>query len=172
MIGEIAAGFDQAIDQEEFLCARSMIDAFYVHIRLLAEFLVRGTNKLDFGPRDFGVKWSTPTTAAAERLCEHWRVASTYVVHFGGARVPQSPGGLDAFQISGRRFSAMSADALAVFEDFLQAFDAQRPPWEDGARIPNADKEPEAWAARVLADASRLLRDALATSRSRTGCGD
>lgn len=48
MIGEIAAGFDQAVDREEFGCARSMIDAFYVHIRLLAEFLVRGTKKLDF----------------------------------------------------------------------------------------------------------------------------
>jgi len=55
MLGDIAAGYDDAVDREQFLHARCMIDAFYVHLRLLADFLIRGTKGHDFGPEDFGV---------------------------------------------------------------------------------------------------------------------
>jgi hypothetical protein len=54
MISDIGKRYNDVADRGDDLCARSMIDAFYVHIWLLTDFLVKLTKKgQDFGPADF-----------------------------------------------------------------------------------------------------------------------
>jgi hypothetical protein len=55
MIGEIGARYRAAQDSADLIPAMAMLDAFYVHLRLVAEFLTRPTNGRDFGPIDLGV---------------------------------------------------------------------------------------------------------------------
>jgi hypothetical protein len=52
MVGDIASSYDGALDRHEYAFARCMLDAFYVHVRLLADFLVTRTDRKDFGPAD------------------------------------------------------------------------------------------------------------------------
>lgn len=112
-----------------------MLDSFYVHIRLLADFLVKPTHaKMDFGPADFGVEWTIPTTEEADRLAQYWQNASTYVVHFGRPRVPNNVMDLAAFEVGGRLFRAMAADALVVYAEFLKGLLRVTPAWSGGAR--------------------------------------
>ncbi|MGH8775320.1 MAG: hypothetical protein ACRDWI_09165 [Jiangellaceae bacterium] len=129
MISDIATEYDAAVDRGEYVCARSMLDALYVHVRLLADFLVKTTKgDKDFGPADFDVECTVPTTAEAKRLGEYWDIASQYVVHFGRPRVPENLDGLKAFEVSGRAFKTMAGDVLRVFAGFLQQLEAQAPP--------------------------------------------
>jgi len=99
MVADIAAHYNEALDVLDLRLARCMLDAFYVHIRLLAEFLLRTPKGGDFDPADFGVSWTAPAGEASERLDDAWDVASKYVVHFGGRRVPENPDGLAEFNL-------------------------------------------------------------------------
>ena len=149
MISDIGTGYDDAVDRGNSLCARSMLDAFFVHVRLLADFLVKTTqDRKDFGPADFGVDWTVSTTAEAARLSSHWDTASRYVVHYGRPRVPENLADLQAFEIGGRAFKYMAADALLVFAEFLRKLEAKTPIWSEGTRIPDRQTEPEAWRVR------------------------
>ncbi|MPZ63112.1 MAG: hypothetical protein GEU93_17845 [Propionibacteriales bacterium] len=151
MITEIAEAYDDAVDNNQDLCARSMLDAFYVHIRLLDDFLVKPTKSpKDFGPFDFGVTWEIPTTDAARRLLDHWEVASKYVVHFGHPRVPDDVGDLEPFEIGSKFFVAMAKNALTVMEPFINAV-------EELALQENADAE----TLSVSRMCASTLRDAL-----------
>jgi hypothetical protein len=49
MLGDVAGSYSSAVDATDFRLARRMLEAFYVHLRLLAEFLVKPTNHKDFG---------------------------------------------------------------------------------------------------------------------------
>lgn len=169
MIGDIASSYDGALDRHEYILARCMLDAFYVHIRLLADFLIRPTDPKDFGPADFGVKWAAPNTAESKRLSEHWDVASKYVVHFGRPRVPEYLGDLEAFQIGGALFRSMAFDVLSVFGDFLERLEASTPRWDGGSRIPDPHSEPVEWQARNLSDRTRMLRDSYETASGKIG---
>ena len=63
MVSAIAANFDAGVDALSAVDASlgpCMLDAFYVHIRLLADLLVRPTGAKDFGPADFVVEWTPP----------------------------------------------------------------------------------------------------------------
>lgn len=128
-----------------------MLDAFYVHIRLLAEFLLRTTKGGDFGPADFGTTWEAPEGAAATRLDEVWDVASKYVVHFGGRRVPRR----------------LAGDALELYSVFVDAFADAAPERTRGAGalIPDPESDPEGWQARARTDALRELRSAREAAR-------
>lgn len=163
MVAEIAIAYDRVVDEGEFLVARCMLDAFYVHLRLLAEFLVLSTKgKKDFGPADLGVTWwSAPEGPERERLKQLWGVASKYVVHFSRARVPKDPQELAAFEVGGKRFRPLAGDALVLFSLFVDRVDAERPHWPDTARLPNPAAEPKMWEARVRSDAADILRKAL-----------
>ncbi len=121
MITEIPGAYSDAVDSGHDLFARSMIDAFYVHIRLLADFLVRKTSDKDFGPADFSIAWARPESEAAQRLNQYWDIASKYVVHFGHPRVPDNPEELEPFNLSSAWFAAMAKDALTVLSVFIQA---------------------------------------------------
>ena len=170
MISDIATGYDAAVDRGEYLCARSMLDAFFVHVRLLADFLVKATQeRKDFGPADFDVEWTVPTTAEAVRLGEHWDTASKYVVHFGRPRVPENLDDLQAFEIGGKAFKDMAADALMVFAAFQRKLEAKTPAWSEDARVPDRQTEPEDWRVRILADRTTLLRDSFIEACGKVG---
>lgn len=151
MIGEIAQAYNETVDRGDFLAAATMVDAFYVHIRLLGDFLVRNTDKRDFGPAQFGVMdWTRSTSDEAHRLEEYWATASTYVVHFGRPRVPADISDLRAFPVDSATFQAMTRDALLVFALFLQKLSAVTPVWAGGARVPSREHEPEEFERRLL----------------------
>lgn len=162
MVAEIAAHYDEALDSSEFRTARCMLDAFYVHVRLLAEFLVRTTKGGDFGPADFGITWAAPEGAATARLGDVWDVASKYVVHFGGRRVPKRPEDASEFTVDGSYFRQLAGDALEVYSVFVDAVAAVTPDWTKGggALIPDPVADPDGWRARTRSDALRELRSA------------
>jgi hypothetical protein len=167
MVAEIAAHYDAALDASEFRTARCMLDAFYVHIRLLAEFLIRTTKGADFGPAEFGITWEAPEGAAATRLDEVWDIASKYVVHFGGRRVPKSVDELSQFTVDGPYFRQLASDALELYSVFVDEVANATPEWTKGAGalIPNPESDPEGWQARARADALRELRSARDAAR-------
>lgn len=120
IVADIAAGYDEMVDREEWLAARCMLDAFYVHIRLLADFLTRPTKSIGFGPTDFGGGWTAPAGAASDRLAAAWEVASKYVVHFGHPRVPDDVRTLTNFEVSGTAFRDLAMYALDLFAAFVR----------------------------------------------------
>ena len=166
MVAEIAEGYDAALDQGNLLLARCMLDSFYVHIRLLAEFLVRPAPAppkptKDFGPRDFGVSWTPPIGEGPDRLLTVWDVASKYVVHFGRPRVPESIEELRVFEIGGLSFRKLAIDTLNCFTVFVDAVNDAAPTWRDDARLPDPQSEPELWSARIAHEVVVTLRSAL-----------
>lgn len=169
MLGDIASTYDAAVDADDFQLARCMLDAFYVHLRLIADFLVRQTQKRDFGPSDFGVSWVPPNSLEAQVLLGHWKVASTYVVHFGRPRVPENLADLDAFRIGGAEFRRMAGDVLSVFRQFLASVEERASPWSHGPRIPDPGTDPEGWQQRVLAEVAFILRTAHDVAASQIG---
>lgn len=165
MVSDLAANYDSTLDRGEFAVARAMLDSFYVHVRLLADFLVKRTHDLDFGPRDFGVDWAAPPEKpAAVRLIEYWAIASKYVVHFGRPRVPENLEDLQAFRVSGEHFRLMAADALEVFDLFVREVESSALDWQDGSLIPDPVATPERWASRLRAEQATLLRSASVTA--------
>lgn len=168
MVAEIAAHYDDAVDGPEPLTALCMLDAFYVHIRLLAEFLVRKTKGGDFGPADFGVIWEAPASSAATRLSDVWDVASKHVVHFGGRRVPASLDDAKELTVDGGYFRQLAGDALDLFSGFVDDVAHATAEWTNGAgaQIPDPERDPEGWQARARADALRELRSSLDEARA------
>lgn len=125
MLAEISDRYQTAQDSDDLIPAMAMLDAFYVHIRLIAEFLTRTTSKRDFGPAQFGVEeWTAPSTPSAERLTDYWHRASKYVMHFGHARVPANVDELQSFEVTADTLQAMARDAVEVLEAFVTQMEA------------------------------------------------
>lgn len=125
MIGEIGARYQVAQDSDDLIPAMAMLDAFYVHLRLVAEFLTRPTSIRDFGPIELGANdWVMPNTQAAARLAEYWDRASKYVVHFGHPRVPDSLEELQAFEVSANALKSMASDAFEVLDVLIRQLEA------------------------------------------------
>jgi hypothetical protein len=153
LLSEIAIRYETAQDDDDLVPAMAMLDAFYVHLRLVAEFLTRSTSHLDFGPMHFGViDWEAPQSEAAIRLRDYWTTASQFVVHFGHARVPETLDELQSFEVSGSALKAMASDALDVLDPFVSQVRAR------------AESEPAASVEQLRA---QLLQDELGRSRSR-----
>lgn len=169
MVSDIAAEYDATVDAGDLLSAACMIEAFFVHIRLLAEFLTRDLRGRDIAPADFGVSWARPATEEAQRLGRHWDTASKFVVHLGRDRVPENLGDLAAFELGGAAFREMARDALTVYALFFRAVRAATPAWAGGARIPDREAEPGQWRERLLFDRTDLLCEAFAEACSRVG---
>lgn len=127
MIGEIATRYQAAQDSDDLIPAMAMLDAFYVHVRLVAEFLTRPTGRRDFGPVELGIDdWKSPSTPAATRLSSYWDRASKYVVHFGHPRVPEHLEELqEAFEVSSASLKTMARDAFDVLEVLVERLEAQ-----------------------------------------------
>jgi hypothetical protein len=165
MLGDIAGNFKGAVDAADLRLARCMLEAFYVHLRLLAEFLVKPTQGRDFGPSDFDVTWTVPDLPEAIRLTEHWQVASSYVLHFGRSRVPEDVEDLEPFLLGEDVFLAMAGDALAVFSIFLDRL-AESSAWKGGSLIPDPESDPGAWQSRLQAEQANILRTAFTQSHA------
>lgn len=135
MISEISGAYDDAVDNGDSLFANSMLDAFYVHIRLLGDFLVKGPDSRDLKPSDFGVPWEIPTTPAAQRLGQHWEIASKYVVHFGHPRVPDDLSELEPFSIGSSWFTGIARNALTVLGPFIKGVEDQTSQLKDDAHL-------------------------------------
>src|SRR4051794_17106271 len=149
MVATIAARHGRAVDSDEFLLAACMLDAFYVHIRLLSEFFLRTTKGQDFGPREFGIVWRIPSGDGPNRLREAWNVASSYVVHFGRPRVPESIADLQEFEVSSGYFRVLATDALDCFGAFVDAIEESAPVWNGGSLLPDPVRQVDQWNARV-----------------------
>jgi hypothetical protein len=164
MVSGIAGEYNAALDAGDAVKYMAMTDAFYVHVRLLAEFLVKEGKKTDFAPSDFGVVWNEPRDQAAERLGRAWVVASQHVMHFSGKRLlDQSEEDLD-FTVGTDHYLDLAADVLEVFSAFVGAVCDAAPAWDGGSRLPDPEEEPAKWEARVLSEVAGQLstaRDAL-----------
>lgn len=126
MIGEIASRYRAAQDSDDLLPAMAMLDAFYVHLRLVAEFLTRPTTGRDFGPKELGIDgWVPPDTQAATRLGLYWDRASKYVVHFGHPRVPENLEELRTFEVGATALKAMARDAFEVLGILVAQLEAR-----------------------------------------------
>lgn len=169
MLSEIAVNYDSTVNSDQTLTAHCMIDSFFVHIRLLTDFLARPTKPIDFGPGEFGVEWTIPNTPEVERLLGYWTAASKFVVHFGHSRVPDKPEDLNVFEISGKRFKDMAKDALTVFAEFLQLLEAGTPEWTNGAIVPDRVASPDMWNSRNLHQRRELLRRTFTEACERLG---
>lgn len=122
IVSRIATSYNAAVDGNRGLLAHTMLDSFYVHIRLLADFLVRRTDGRDFGPAQFDAVWDPAQVAELEegqRLLGYWKDASEYVVHFGRSRVPDDLSDLRQFDIGDEVFTAMATDALKLMGKFI-----------------------------------------------------
>lgn len=120
MVAEIAGSYDDRVDQLDMTAARSMVDAFYVHIRLIAEFFLHATKKNDLGPATLGVDWRPPETEQARRLEGAWVTASQNVVHFGRARVvPSFEASGTSFRVGSANFRKLAEDSLTVYGAFV-----------------------------------------------------
>ncbi|HZL05793.1 MAG TPA: hypothetical protein VFE45_10320 [Coriobacteriia bacterium] len=162
LVADIAAHYNDALDALDTLKSMCMLDAFYVHIRLLTEFLVRTQGSRDFRPEDFGVDWSAPVGESADRLLATWDVASKHVVHFGQRRLPSASDDKREFTVNAAHFRLLVTDAFGFYATFVDAVAATAPAWSRGALIPDPAREPEDWAARVRSDVVRELREAQA----------
>lgn len=139
LVSDVAAKYNETLDAGETLYATTMVETFYVHVRLLADFLLKKRNPKypDIKPDDFGVTWTIPTTAEAQRLGDYWDIASGYVVHFGQRRVPANLVDLQEFEISGQAMKRMAVDAftvLAIFIDLVEKSVAGLAPQASGAK--------------------------------------
>lgn len=119
MIADIARSLDGALKRQDWLTVRCMIDAFYVHLRLLAEFLLRGNVK-DIGPSNFGIKWDPPQSEEALRLDDYWNLASKHVVHFGHDRVLENQGGPEGLKVRAPELREMAGTTFIVFNHFVK----------------------------------------------------
>lgn len=169
LVSSIASEYDATVDADHLTAAASMVEAFWVHIRLLAEFLTRDAKGNDIGPGDFGIEWVIPTTDAAVRLGQYWEFASKHVVHFGRPRVPRDLTELDVFEVSSGRFTDMAVDALTVYATFVAQLRTAYPPVAATEPIPNSVRQPEEWRDRLLRDRSRVLADGFLQACPRVG---
>lgn len=165
ILAEITTGYDQAVDEGQFLTARCMVDAFYVHLRLMAEFLVKNPRD-DIGPHDFGVKWTKPDCTEARNLIQYHDDASKYVVHFGSRRVPVDLDDLASFDIGGAHWQERLTDVVAVFQCFLTVLENLASEWDQDVLLPNPEVEPDAWRQRLRWEQAQILGRALDDARS------
>lgn len=113
-------------DESDFLTYACMGDAFFVHVRLLAGFLIHQTQDRDFGPNDLVVGWVVPESSAVQRLQQHWELASRHVVHFSLARVPDSLNDLKPIEPDTATLRAMANDVFAVMSEFVVMAEKQK----------------------------------------------
>lgn len=175
MITEIPISYNETVDSGQMLHAVAMIDAFYVHLRLLGDFLVKETKSTDIGPADFGVQWRVPKTSAerahqsdeAKRLLNHWDVASKYVVHFGHVRVPNDLAELEVFDVDAQSMTSMAVDALTVLAPFVKAVEDGAP--QGGSNHADGQPAPVPDDAKLLIERATLLRTSFDRACDRLG---
>jgi hypothetical protein len=119
MVGGLPGRF---AEQRDGMVTNACLEWFLVHMRLLAEFLVRRPAGKDFTANDFS--WEKPTSEAAARLgSELWTIASEQVVHFSRRRVPLDLADLEPIDDVLAWMHQAAADVLAVAEESVTAIE-------------------------------------------------
>lgn len=97
------------------------VDSFFVHQRLLIEFLVRRQAQNDIHRDDYTTGFSLQTIdpGLAAKLDGEWELASRHVVHFSDYRVPQQ-GSLEVQYMSAADLVARAADIFTTADLFQQ----------------------------------------------------
>ena len=104
------------------LVRNACLEAFFVHVRLLSEFLVRRPPEKDFSARDF--LWPAPTSEAAMRLGGKWfQEPSQHVVHFSRRRVPDQRADIQIIEDIEAYMREAADDVFAVAEEFVTALE-------------------------------------------------
>jgi hypothetical protein len=119
MVGQLPS---RVADLDDQIVANACLESFFVHVRLLAEFLIRRPPAKDFSALDF--LWPVPTTPEAKRLADQWwNVASKHVVHFSRTRVPDDIADVEVVQDVVGFMTEAARDAFAVAADFVAALE-------------------------------------------------
>jgi hypothetical protein len=98
------------------------VDSFFVHLRLLIEFLVKPPDRRrpSIHREDYtaGFHLGSIETTLHSRLADAYELASRHVVHYGVDRVPTAATGVE--YIGAARLRAHGDDALAAFALFVK----------------------------------------------------
>jgi hypothetical protein len=123
--------------------ATSCLEAWLVHVRLLAEFLlVKPANPgKDFSAKDFG--WDGQTTYETAGIERMWLVASRFVVHFSRDRTPVDVFDVAPLDVSYHGLVTVARSVLALAQDFVTFLETAA--HEEAARF-RADLD-DAWTA-------------------------
>lgn len=117
----IAALPEERASTNSLVAQFACLEAWFVHMRLLAEFLGisgRGSNK-DFSCESFG--WSG---AEDEVLNDIWVIASQHVVHFSVQRTPERVRDLEPFNESLSNLRMLTWRMLGFAETFVEHLEA------------------------------------------------
>ncbi|MEU9857501.1 hypothetical protein [Streptomyces sp. NPDC047974] len=92
------------------------IESFWVNVRLLAEFLVKGTDSRDWRSGDFVSGWSSVDLEAKKRLLDAWTLASRHVMHLSKDRTP--PHLPDVAPVSDELYMQVARDCRTIYDEF------------------------------------------------------
>ena len=95
---------------------QACLEAFYVHVRALIEFLgVVKARDTDFSGVDLAPTWTSPSkdSPTGARLSSYWQLATKQLMHFSDERV-QAP----AVAVSPEVLTKVADDVLGVWDDF------------------------------------------------------
>ena len=119
MVGQLPGRL--AVERDPVV-AYACLEACLVHVRLLAEFLVRRPER-DFSALDF--LWPVPSSPAAKRLrTKWWDVASQQVVHFSRNRIPEDVQNVEVVEDVVAWLCEAATDVFSVAEEFVEATEA------------------------------------------------
>jgi hypothetical protein len=113
---------DEAEWETDFTVAAGCRDAFYMHVRTVAEFFVRFPRG-DWTARDYLPSWTPPSDLAA-RLDAQWWIATKHITHMSRKRVPA----VDNFVRSDTSLvglTAIAMDCYRVMATFVKAYQEQ-----------------------------------------------
>jgi hypothetical protein len=109
-------------DTGDLLYAGIMIDAFYVNLRLMAEFLLgRGDSQDDVGMPTFGVSTWNPPKEIKRQLDEYHGTASKFVTHYSNRRVSADDptGPVAGFAVDLAEVETMARGVLTAIDLFI-----------------------------------------------------
>ncbi|MFI8516790.1 hypothetical protein ACIGEZ_02990 [Streptomyces sp. NPDC085481] len=95
----------------------AVIESFWVNVRLLAEFLVKGTGSRDWQARDFAPGWTATNAEARTRLSEAWVTASRHVMHLSKDRTPAQLNAVEP--VSAELYRQVAEDCREVYDEFV-----------------------------------------------------
>ncbi|MER6914336.1 hypothetical protein ABT354_21915 [Streptomyces sp. NPDC000594] len=92
------------------------IESFWVNVRLLAEFLVKGTDVRDWQAQDFAPGWTPADREADTRMREAWTLASQHVMHLSKARTPEHLADIEP--VVAEDYQKIAQDCHVIYRDF------------------------------------------------------
>jgi hypothetical protein len=123
--GRVAAMVDAlpgAIHDESLspLAQQACLEAFFVHVRGLLEFLEvrKGDSTRDFSATDVLPNWKPKIDASEDHLRRYWDIASSQLMHFSRRRVKQDNSPAVTIDTGKEAIRAVADDVLEVWDQF------------------------------------------------------